>query len=59
MTGPKPDKWLVKTVGALIVAIGSTILLSADREQEDETGRELGIRSAAVLFGIDSIYSIR
>jgi hypothetical protein len=59
VTGPKHDKWLVKTVGALIVAIGSTILLSADRESVDETARNLGISSALALIGIDSIYSIR
>ena len=59
VTGPKHDKWLVKTVGALIAAIGSTILLSSEREDEDEPARELGILSALALIGIDSIYSIR
>jgi len=59
VTGPKHDKWLVKTVGALIAAIGSTILISAGREHEDETARNLGISTAVALIGIDSIYAIR
>ena len=43
VTGPKRDKWLVKTVGALITAIGSTLLFSAAREPESETARNPGI----------------
>ena len=59
VTGPKRDKWLVKTVGALITAIGSTLLFSAVREPESETARNLGISTALALIAIDSIYSIR
>jgi hypothetical protein len=59
VTGQKRDKWLVKTVGALITAIGSTLLFSAAREPESETARNLGISAALALIGIDSIYSIR
>jgi len=59
VTGPKCEKWLVKTVGALITAIGSTLLFSASREPRSETARSLGISTALALIGIDSIYSIR
>jgi hypothetical protein len=59
VTGPKRDKWLVKTVGALITAIGSTLLFSAAREPESETARNLGMSTALALIAIDSIYSIR
>jgi hypothetical protein len=59
VTGPKRDKWLVKTVGALITAIGSTLLFSASREPRSETARSLGISTALALIGIDSIYSMR
>jgi hypothetical protein len=59
VTGPKRDKWLVKTVGAIITAIGSTLLFSAAREPESETARNLGISTALALIGIDSIYSVR
>jgi hypothetical protein len=59
VTGPKRDKWLVKTVGALITAIGSTLLFSAAREPESETARNLGISAALALIGIDLVYSIR
>src|ERR1700720_2906158 len=59
VTGQKRDKWLVKTVGALITAIGSTLLFSAVREPDSETARNLGISTALALIGIDSIYSIR
>ena len=59
VTGPKRDKWLVNTVGALIVTIGSTILISAARERERDTAVNLGISAALALIGIDSIYSKR
>ena len=59
VTGPKHDKWLVKTVGTLIAAIGSTLLLSAARDDDDETARNLGISAAVALRGIDSIYTTR
>jgi len=59
VTGPKRDKWLVKTVGALITAIGSTLLFSSAREPRSETARNLGISTALALIGIDSIYSPR
>jgi hypothetical protein len=32
ITGPKIDKWLVKTVGLLVTAIGATILLGSKRK---------------------------
>src|ERR1700687_661979 len=59
VTGPKRDKWLGKTVGALISAIGSTLLFSAAREPESETARTPGISWALALTGIDLVYSIR
>ena len=59
VTGPKRDKWLVKTVAALITAIGSTLLFSSAREPRSETARHLGISTALALIGVDSIYSIR
>jgi hypothetical protein len=59
VTGPKHDKWLVKTVGTLVTTIGSTLLLSAFREPFSEAARFLGVSSAVALTGIDTIYATK
>jgi hypothetical protein len=59
VTGPKHDKWLVKTVGTLVTTIGSTLLLSAFREPFSEAARFLGVSSAVALTGIDTIYAAK
>lgn len=58
VTGPKCDIWLVRTVGAMVIPIGVTLLLAA-------IGKELGIQaivlaagSALAFASIDVIYSL-
>jgi hypothetical protein len=58
VTGPKSDRWLVKTVGALIAVIGTTLVAAAARGPASEI-RYLGAATAAVLAGVDAIYVAR
>lgn len=57
VTGPKVDKWLVKTAGVLIAVIGASLL--ADARRPSRGSRVLGIGSAAALGGVDVVYSLR
>jgi hypothetical protein len=59
VTGPKTDRWLVKTVGALVTVIGCVLAVAGWRRA---TGLEtilLAAGSAAGLAGIDVIYVAR
>lgn len=56
VTGPKTDRWLVKTVGALIGVIGASLMRAAVRGRALEDARWLGSSSAAVLAMVDTIY---
>jgi hypothetical protein len=57
ITGPKTDKWLVKTVGILVAAIGSSLLVAARRKtQPSAEARLLAAGSAAGLTLIDIVY---
>ena len=54
VTGPKRDRWLVRTTGALIAAIGGSLLVAArDRSRAAKT---LGVASAATLAGADLVF---
>jgi hypothetical protein len=56
ITGPKAERWLVKTVGALVTAIGASLALAA----RDDPGRAetviLATGSTAALGTIDAVY---
>lgn len=58
MTGPKSDRWLVRTAGVLIPAIGATLLVGARRGAAWPELRLLGVSSAAGLAGIDHWYHV-
>jgi hypothetical protein len=45
-TGPKVDRWLVKTIGGLIAAVGVALLAGSSRD------RVLGVGSALVLGAV-------
>ena len=53
VTGPKTDRWLVKTVGALI---GVSLMRAGVRGRALEEAGWLGSSSAAVLAMVDTIY---
>ncbi len=59
VTGPKADRWLVKTVGVLIGVIGGVLLLSGIREDDSPELTLLATTSAAGLTAIDAVYVAR
>jgi hypothetical protein len=56
ISGPKTDRWLVKTVGALIAVIGAVIGLAASRKRVTPEIEALGAGSALALASIDVVY---
>jgi hypothetical protein len=56
ITGPKVDLWLVKTVGALVLAIGGALGLAGLRRHVTLETAVLGAGSAAALGIIDVVY---
>jgi hypothetical protein len=57
VTGPKVDRWLVKTVGVLVSVIGLSLLRAGRRPSAATTTLAAG--SAAGLGAIDVIYAAR
>jgi hypothetical protein len=55
-TGPKAERWLVKTVGALILAVSLAILYSAQRGQVPGETWVVAIGSAVALLLVDIVY---
>ncbi|MGZ8500472.1 MAG: hypothetical protein ACXW5W_18815 [Candidatus Binatia bacterium] len=56
VTGPKTDKWLVKTVGVLVAAIGSSLMVAARGHRVSPEAQLLAAASAAGLSLIDLTY---
>jgi hypothetical protein len=59
VTGPKPEWWLVQTVGALVTAIGGALTTAAARDRVTSELALLGAASAASLAAIDVVYAAR
>ena len=59
VTGPKRDRWLVKTVGVLVSAIGITLARSGRRGRVHPDVALLAGLSAAALAAIDLVYVAR
>ena len=59
VTGPKVDRWLVKTVGVLVGVIGGVLMLAGRRRRVPLEPTVLGTGSAAGLAAIDAIYATR
>jgi hypothetical protein len=59
VTGPKPEQWLVRTVGWLVLVIGGVLLLGAAGGSPPSEVVVLGIASAAALAGVDTNYVLR
>jgi hypothetical protein len=57
VTGPKVDKWLVRTVGVLVVVIGGVLSASAIRRRLPGETVALAAGTAAGLAAIDTIYA--
>ena len=56
VTGPKVDKWLVKTVAVLVAVVGGVLIGAAARRKVDAETAALAIGTAAALGAIDVIY---
>jgi hypothetical protein len=56
ITGPKTDKWLVKTVGVLVAAIGGSLMVAARGHTVSRESQLLAAASAAGLSLIDITY---
>jgi hypothetical protein len=56
VTGPKVDRWLVKTVGALVAVIGCALALASRRRQLAPELALVAAGSAAALATIDTVY---
>jgi hypothetical protein len=56
VTGPKTDKWLVKTVGVLVSVIGGTLVVSGLQGKSEPATRLLAAGSAVGLSAIDVTY---
>ena len=59
VTGPKHDKWLVRTVSGLLVTIGVEQLRSVRSGQGLQSARRMGVGTAATLVAIDVFYASR
>ena len=59
VTGPKADKWLVKTVGVLVSVIGGVLVSAAARRTLTADTAALAVGSAAALGAIDTIYAAK
>jgi hypothetical protein len=56
VTGPKVDRWLVKTVGALVAVIGCALALASRRRQLAPEIVLVAAGGAAALAAIDTVY---
>jgi hypothetical protein len=59
VTGPKTDKWLVRTVAGLLITIGAEQLRRPGNSQDEAVARRLGIGTAATLAAIDVVYAAK
>jgi hypothetical protein len=59
ITGPKTDRWLVKTAGVLVTAIGSTLTIAGVRKSRGIEIPILAIGSAIGLTAIDVNYAAK
>jgi hypothetical protein len=59
VTGTKTEWWLVQTVGAIVTAVGATLLFGARSERVTPELRLLAAGCAASLAAIDIVYVAR
>lgn len=59
ITGPKTDRWLVRTVGALVGVMGGVLISSARSGRMTTEIRILAAGSAAALAAVDLYYVAR
>jgi hypothetical protein len=57
VTGPKTDRWLVRSVGALLLSNGLVQLAAGSSPDALAQARRIGIGTAAALAAIDLVYA--
>jgi hypothetical protein len=57
VTGPKPEGWLVKTLGGLITVVGAALLVASRERTIAPSMRLLGMGSALALAASDFNYA--
>lgn len=58
VTGPKRDRWLVRTVAMLVAVVGASLLVAAWRRRTPPESRALGVGSALGFLVIDTVYPL-
>lgn len=60
VTGPKPEGWLVKTVGALVAVVGAGLLFAGlHRKRVSPELRIVAAGAAAALGAVDIVYPLK
>lgn len=59
VTGPKADKWLVKTVGGMITALGGVLFATGLRRGPSDDLVAATVATASVLTAVDVVYVAR
>jgi hypothetical protein len=59
VTGPEVDRWLIQTVGVLVLAVGAALGLAGIRHRVTPELALLAASSAAGLAAIDAVYVAR
>src|SRR5687767_12295481 len=59
VTGPKVDRWLVKTVGLLLAVIGGAEIWATREGKLPDELPLLGVGTAAALGAIDVVYTAK
>lgn len=59
VTGPKVDRWLVRTTGALLAVIGGALVSAARTRRVTPEIRGLAVGSAAAVAVVDVVYALR
>lgn len=59
VSGPKADRWLVRTVAGLLVGNGAVQLNAPGSAERVAQARRLGLSTAATLLAIDVVYVAR
>lgn len=59
VTGPKVDTWLVKTVGVLLLVIGSVLVLAGARGRRQPEFDILAAGSALAVSAVEGFYALK
>jgi hypothetical protein len=59
ITGPKPERWLVRTLGGVVTAIGASLWTAARQSEPGAETSVLAFGGAAALAASDAIYALK